>query len=279
MIDDAERVKRLAVVRRIAVGMAERNNDPILAKTKILSESTFQGSPKSGEELDAKNPVATQSDGGRYFSHVRMDGRGQLNIIWPSGNEKTFKFLIPEEYLSNEGQELAAKPLPKAPTQQAGVPASEMDQAIIRIRNVDPQFPTSISQIPTFPFTSFGEMQKAIAAGKFAIAKFSFHHDPTILGLVSPGRSLFYTVSMLASYLVPIVSIVLAFAVSHWFWLGLLYFFIGARLTGSIWKTSILKAAYSSESAFCLLFYTSKINAYDLTNAAEYEWQQITEKG
>jgi hypothetical protein len=50
-------------------------------------------------------------------------------------------------------------------------------------------------------------------------------------------------------------------------------------MTITIWKTSILSAAYGSESAFCLLFYTSKIKAYDNTTGVEYEWQKIKEEG
>jgi hypothetical protein len=62
------------------------------------------------------------------------------------------------------------------------------------------------------------------------------------------------------------------------FWFGLLYFIIGSRITTRVWKNAILRAAYSSEYAFCLLFYASKINAYDLADSIEYEWKQLTNK-
>ena len=82
-------------------------------------------------------------------------------------------------------------------------------------------------------------------------------------------------VSALASYLIPLISIVMAFVVSHWFWLGLLYFIVGSRITTRVWCSGILRAALSSEQAFCLLFYTSKVNCYDHTTKTEYEWQLI----
>jgi hypothetical protein len=282
MNDDPERQKRLEIVRRIAIGMAEKNSDPILNDVQILTASTFEGNPKSEEELDSRNPVATQTDGGRYFTHVRMDGRGQLNIIWPTGVEKTLKFWIPEKYLSEEMADGNRADRSQAPTQRLESPqnqASELELAMERMKKADSNVPTSLSGIPGFPFTDFRTMQSAVDAGRFVIAKFSFHQDLTILGLVSPTSRFLYLASMVATYIIPIASVVLAFTVSHWFWLGLLYFFVGARLTITIWKNSILRAAYRSELAFCLLFYTSKVNAYDLTTSTEYEWQQLKEKG
>lgn len=280
MIDDRDRAKRMEIVERIAVGMAERNNDPILAKTKIISESSFQGNPKSEEELDSQKPIATQADGGRYFTHVRMDGRGQIDIVWPSGIEKVFKFWIPEEYLtaSRDDKALAMHSDMSNPSKETEEcnQGTELENALKRMRKVDPRVPMSLGNIPGFPFTDFRDMQRAIQSGKFAIARFSFHQEPTILELISPRSHMVYVASMFATYLVPIAMVILAFTVSHWFWLGLLYFFVGARITISIWKKSILEAAHHSESAFCLLFYTSKINAYDLTTSTEYEWQQLT---
>lgn len=282
MNDAIETEKRLQIVRRIAIGMAQRNNDPILADVHILTASTYEGKPKSEEELDRRNPVATQTDGGRYFTHVRMDGRGQLNIIWPTGVEKTLKFWIPEKYLTEETADGDRSEHSQAPTQRLQIPqnqASELELAMQRMKKADSNVPISLSGIPRFPFTDFSTMQSTIDAGRFAIAKFSFHQDLTILGLVSPRSRFLYVASMVATYIIPIASVVLAFTVSHWFWFGLLYFFVGARLTITIWKNSILRAAYHSELAFCLLFYTSKINAYDLTTSTEYEWQQLKKKG
>jgi hypothetical protein len=143
------------------------------------------------------------------------------------------------------------------------------------MKKVDPSVPTSISQIPGFPFSDFVEMQKAIRAHRFVIAKFSFHQDFDILKLVSSASRYLYLVSMLATFIVPLISVILAFAISHLFWFGLLYFIIGSRITTRVWKNAILRAAYSSEYAFCLLFYASKINAYDLADSTEYEWQQL----
>ncbi len=282
MIDDEDRARRMAVVRRIAIGMAEQNGDPILAKTNILIASTYPGKPTSEEALDARHPVAMQSDGGRYFPYVRNDGRGQINIIWPDGTDKTIKFWIPDEYLTNVVEDYSGDSLTldhSLATQHSEFSQSELLEVIARIKIADSRFPTSISQIPTFPFSNFSEMQKTIEDGTFILAKFSFNQDMGILRLVSPSSRPFYIASMIATYLVPATCVVLAIIVSYWFFLGIFFFFVGARMTITIWKTSILSAAYGSESAFCLLFYTSKIKAYDNTTGVEYEWQKIKEEG
>ena len=101
MIDIAQQDKRMALVRRIAIGLAKANNDPILADTKILTRSTFQGNPATEQELDASNPAAVGGDGARFFPHVRRDGRGQLLIRWVNGKEETLKFWIPDAYLDD----------------------------------------------------------------------------------------------------------------------------------------------------------------------------------
>jgi len=99
---------------RVAKAMAEKNGDPILSDINILSKNIFQGNAKSPVELDSYyrqsmdrvqlppslldscSPAAIQSDGGRYYPYIRADGRGQLDIKWPSGIEVTIKFLIPD---------------------------------------------------------------------------------------------------------------------------------------------------------------------------------------
>jgi len=177
-----------------------------------------------------------------------------------------------------QAQAMAEDAIEKSRAETAGPREKELYEALQRMKEIDPSVPTSISKIPGFPFADFQKMQDAIRAGRFAIAKFSFHQDLGVLGAVSPGSQTLHTVSMLATFIIPLASVILAFLVSHWFWFGLLYFFVGSRITISHWKNSILRAADRSELAFCLLFYTSKINAYDLTTSTEYEWQQLTKE-
>jgi hypothetical protein len=113
MIDTAQQEERMALVRRIAIGLAKANDDPILADTKILSRSTFHGNPATEQELDASNPAAVGGEGERFFPHVRRDGRGQLLVRWVNGKEETLKFWIPDAYLNdNTDTRITATPPP-----------------------------------------------------------------------------------------------------------------------------------------------------------------------
>jgi len=150
-----------------------------------------------------------------------------------------------------------------------------LETVIARVRESDPSYPASISDIPTFPFRRFPDMQAAVHAHQFSISRFAFTQEPQILELVAPLSARLHTISTVATFLIPLASLVLAFVASGWFAFGLLYFILGTRVTTKIWSSAILRAAYQSEQAFCFLFYCSKINCYDLTTRSEYEWQLI----
>ncbi len=102
MLTKEEKQKRLHVLTRIAIAMAEKNGDKILGDIKTLTDTTRKLRAKPVEEIDQNYglPVALQKDGGRYYPYVRGDGRGQIDIVWPCGIEKTLKFNIPEKYLA-----------------------------------------------------------------------------------------------------------------------------------------------------------------------------------
>jgi hypothetical protein len=150
-----------------------------------------------------------------------------------------------------------------------------LEKVIARVRDSDASYPASIAAIPTFPFRLFADMQAAVQARRFSISRFAFAQEPQILELVAPSSARLHTFSTVATFLIPLASLILSFAVSGWFAFGLLYFIVGTRLTTRIWASSILRAAIQSEQAFCFLFYCSKINCYDLTTKSEYEWQLI----
>ena len=123
-----ERQNRWETIRRIAIAMAEKNGDSILAEIEVESEKTYEGLPKLESELDSRNPAITQTDGGRYYLWVREDGRGQIDINWPSGLERTLKFWIPEKYLVEKTVSDTGPVRSPAPTERLKVSKIE-DQA------------------------------------------------------------------------------------------------------------------------------------------------------
>jgi hypothetical protein len=156
--------------------------------------------------------------------------------------------------------------------------STPLEEVIARVKAADPSYPLSISAIPAFPFSRFTDMQTAVQEGRFSICRFAFAQEPEILELVAPSNARLHQISTLATLLIPLMSLVLAFVVSGWFAFGVLYFLVGTRLTSQIWASSLFRAASDSEQSFCFLFYCSKINCYDLTTRSEYEWQQLIKR-
>jgi hypothetical protein len=212
-----------------------------------------------------------------YITEYSQKGLGDANVIPEFIATYEISKMRDSATLIAHAQAMADEAIEKTRAESVGPREKELHEALLRMKKVDPSVPTSISKIPGFPFTDFEKMREAIRARRFVLAKFSFHQDLDILGIVSSRSQTLHTVLTFATLVVPLVSVILAFFVSHWFWLGLLYLFVGSRITISHWKNTILRVAHQSESAFCLLFYTSKINAYDLGNSTEYEWQQLTQ--
>ena len=80
---------------RIAIAIAKGDGgDPILASTKIETERTSRYTPAQAEDTIRRYgvPVAITADGGHVYPYLRKDGRGQVDIVWASGIEKTIKF-------------------------------------------------------------------------------------------------------------------------------------------------------------------------------------------
>ena len=155
---------------------------------------------------------------------------------------------------------------------------SLIDRLAEKLESKDPKYPKTVSDIPDFPYSSYAEMISATKEGAFRISKFSYNQEFDALRIVNPKWAMPYTISVLATFLVPILSIAMAFIVSHWFWLGLIYFILGGMLTSRIWSIATISAAKSSEKAFCFLFYCSAICCHYLKSGHEYEWRQLTQQ-
>ena len=151
-------------------------------------------------------------------------------------------------------------------------------KAANQIKEADRNFPTNVSQIWTFPYFTFSEFIDACDRRECAIARFAFRQESNLMDVFASAPQRFmHTTMVLATFLVPLASIVFAFVISPWFLFGVLFFIMGARASTGMYNITILEAARSSELAFCFLFYTSQINVYHLPTGQEYEWRQITE--
>lgn len=151
---------------------------------------------------------------------------------------------------------------------------TDLDRIITTIKQSDPTFPTRISDIPSFPFTEFDDLQHAVRTGTCTVHRFVFRQEPTVLSLfASKITQYLHTTAVLFAYAAPLLSIVLAVFVSPWWLLGVFGFLFGFKQAKAIYNNAILSAALRSEKAFCFLFYVSQINMYDHTQKREFEWQ------
>jgi hypothetical protein len=275
----------MRVVERIASAMATRNDDQILADIQIQSQRTDEGCPRSAEELDAQNPFITQDDGGRYFPHVRMDGRGQVSIAWPDGPEKTFKFFIPDKYLGSIEQprsspEIEPSVTASKPESHSNGTESDLKIVMMRIKMGDPDFPIMVRDIPNFPFSSFEALRQGVIRSQYNIYRFSFRQELDLFALVAPKtKRRVHSFGVALAFLGPIASIILAFIISPWTLLGLLTFFFGFRLAKGAYDSGIIQAAFKSEDAFCFLFYSLQIGLYDRAGSRTLDWNSLSGRG
>jgi hypothetical protein len=98
--DDVTGNSILPLVQRIAKAMATSNGDPILSDTQIISETTGPTLSQGEAGKSPRSAVSVDSKGNRYFSHVRTDGKAQIDIESPHGITTTLKFWPPEAYLN-----------------------------------------------------------------------------------------------------------------------------------------------------------------------------------
>ena len=86
-------------------------------------------------------------------------------------------------------------------------------------------FPTAIREIPDVPFQSFEELLSAIRAGSVILQRFSTHFDSNIFEMVAtPFQRNLNTLLIGSAFILPVVSVVLAFVFSWWWLFGLLLF-------------------------------------------------------
>ena len=74
--------------------MASDGKDPLLGQAQLISKRENTGKPRSPEEIDKSmgKPVAVSIDGRRFYTYLRTDGTGRLDIVALNGYEVTYSF-------------------------------------------------------------------------------------------------------------------------------------------------------------------------------------------
>ena len=129
-----------------------------------------------------------------YITEYSQKGLGDATVIPEFIATYEISKVRDSATLIAQAQTMADEVIEKTRAESVGPREKELHEALLRMKKVDPSVPTSISKIPGFPFADFEKMREAIRARRFALAKFSFHQDLDILGVVSPGSQTLHTV-------------------------------------------------------------------------------------
>lgn len=118
--------------------------------------------------------------------------------------------------------------------------------------------PSSVSQIKQFPYASFKELQNSLKSGEAVLLRFAFETLPEVYNLFNASAALNF--NLIIAYVLPLISVGLAFFYSWWCILGVFFFFIGMSRIKRLYNETVFQAAMTNELAFCFLFYLRQIS-------------------
>ncbi len=130
--------------------------------------------------------------------------------------------------------------------------------------------PKSVEDIDNFPYENFNDLIEAAKNKNALFLRFSFDYVPSILQTISPKYGIKLTLLATLQYIIPIISIILAFLYSAWCVIGILYFFYGMSLVKKHYNNTVFQASMSNELAFCLLFYMRQISISNNDRSIQY---------
>lgn len=133
--------------------------------------------------------------------------------------------------------------------------------------------PTRVSELPSFPFSTYEEARTAILSGKILIQRFAFEYLTGVFDiLATPIQRAMSTFYLGLTYLGPIVAIVLAFMYSWWFLPGIFLLPIGMSKMKAHYNHVIFTSALKSELFFCFLYSAKQISLTTPDYRTCYYW-------
>ena len=130
-----------------------------------------------------------------------------------------------------------------------------------RMRQKGHEIPRRVGEIAGLPYSTHESLRRDAFAGKVHVHRMLASQNADVFTLFSSSSDkMLLNVYMVMMFGGPIVSLVLCF-VHSWLWLiGVVTFpVIGLRIMKRLYNQVILRAALSSELAFCFLYFGGKI--------------------
>ena len=149
----------------------------------------------------------------------------------------------------------------------------DVAEMVVALRGKGHPIPRRIGEIPDFPCQTWNELLDAWRSDRLLLQRFSVHFDSNLFSLFATrGERLqlpFYSTGI---YLIPVASIALAFVHSWWWVIGVAFPVIGFKKTKSLYNGAIYRAAFSSETIFCYLYFLKQINLATPDFQSIYYW-------
>jgi len=122
--------------------------------------------------------------------------------------------------------------------------------------------PKTLAEIHGFPFDDFEHLKQLILSKKLMVQKFSFEYSPEVAELFFSKTEIRVSSFVSYGYIIgPIVAFIISFIFSWWFLiLALLIPLYLSSVFKNIYKNALFRTAFSSESAFCFLYYIGQIS-------------------
>ena len=136
--------------------------------------------------------------------------------------------------------------------------------------------PTSLSEVPDFPFTLFYLMMMGLEDGEATLSRHSAHMDSTLFDvLATTGEKVKSYLGLIINYGGIVAALLLSYFYS-WWWLAAipLFYSIGLNLFKKAYDKAIYRSALSSEDIFCFLYFTRQIAFHLLKKNENDEYSQ-----
>lgn len=148
---------------------------------------------------------------------------------------------------------------------------------IERLAESGQDVPTSVSNLPDFPYPDFSSLMADFKVDAAWLLRFSYAMDPSLLSLLGSGKlKLKSNIGLLLAYGGPIVTLVFCFVVSWWFLIAIpVSIYWGMSLTKQAYNSAIFDAAFSDELAFCFLYFIGQVSLRKLGSDGQIYYKQV----
>jgi hypothetical protein len=139
----------------------------------------------------------------------------------------------------------------------------------------DPRYPLTVAEIPDFPCSTFESLLTQIDGGRLIVRRLSLDLNFELLDRIAgTGASRPAHYWGYFAFGVPLISLILCFAVSVWWIFGLFAFFIGFSMSKSSYTHVLLRTVEESETKFCFAYFAGQVCVYDTVTRREYFWKR-----